>query len=641
MCAGRIIKWKRTDKLPLPKTISPILEEYEKGGVLFREYRLRKRLQKVPDQVIIDQIGMAEMSKIIHILKKKYRKNVSLIPLKNDLMLRIGKTNVANMSYLAVYLHFLTVSKKVLRIEGNLSVPDKLGNISFYARVNGKKMNVTLTDCGLDLRLGGEIYEKRTVFLLEIPLLEKQYEIEFFNMLNGVECRHSRINSMRFAPVADCIKEQYCEQNGWVTQISGSKILCHKVTVAEHIKFEKKYQQQLTLLAKENACWAIGLRQKYFRMKNVKKKPIWLIMDRRDRADDNGEVFFQYMQQHNEIETFFIIDKQCEDYKRLQTVGKVVPLYSEEHYLLTLLADFIISSQCNGYVENPFWEKAEYFRDLYHRPRLIFLQHGVIKDDMSNTLNRFHTNLSGFITSTKEEYRSILNYPYYYEKENIWLTGLPILDELQNTERGYIVFAPTWRMELMHQEWNKEKKDMQWVPNADLTSSEYYCTYRSLFANRKLQEWCKKYGYKLALKSHPLMEPYLRGIIKGTDTILVGNKVSYRDVLGMGNLLVTDYSSVAFEFAYLGKSTVYFQFDRKKFFASHTYKKGYFDYIRDGFGEVCFTEKKLIKVLKDYMKNECAVKKKYKDRIQQLYPYHGGACNRIYEQLKNAAIKQI
>lgn len=615
-------------------TIASILEKYEKSSQPFREYWLRWCLWKMPDQLIMEQIGMAEMPKIIHILRKKYKGKVKLIPIKDDLMLSVGRTNVANMSYLAVYLHFLRISGNMIHIEGNLSVPSELGDSSFYARVNGRRIDVTLTDCGLDLSLGGEIYEKRTVFCIEIPLTESQYAVDFFNMVNGIECRYSRINAMRFSPIADYIRGQYFECNGWVMQISGSRILCRKVSPTECAEYERNYQKQLALLAKEDADWAIGLRKRYFEEIKARKKPIWLIMDRCDRADDNGEVFFRYMQIHNEIDTYFVIDSQCEDYKKLQTVGKVVPIYSEEHYLLALLAECVISSQCNGYVENPFWEKAEYFRDLYHKPKLVFLQHGVIKDDMSQTLNRFHTNFQGFVTSTEAEYQSILNYPYYYEKENVWLTGIPMLDELQNNEKGYIVIAPTWRMGLMHQEWNEEKKEMQWIPNAGMASSEYYCTYRGLLSNRRLQECCRRYGYKLAFKPHPLMEPYIWEIVEGTDTLLMGAEVSYRDMLAMGNLLVTDYSSVAFEFAYLGKSTLYFQFDRESFFASHTYKKGYFDYVRDGFGEVCSNEKELIDLLVSYMENGCAVKEKYRERIQQLYPYHGGFCERVYKRIK-------
>ena len=70
-------------------------------------------------------------------------------------------------------------------------------------------------------------------------------------------------------------------------------------------------------------------------------------------------------------------------------------------------------------IENPFWDFSEYFRDLYHRPKRIFLQHGIIKDDMSITLNRYNTDFTGFITSVKEEYNSILEYPYSYTKNEV------------------------------------------------------------------------------------------------------------------------------------------------------------------------------------------------------------------------------
>lgn len=591
-------------------------------------------VKKITDQQIIAQIGMAEMPKIIHILKKKHGRNVEFVPIENDLMLRVGETNVANMSYLPVYLHFLTVSDDVLNIEGNISVPTELPDYAFYSRINGQKKEAVLQDCGLDLKIGDEIYEKRTIFRLEIPLQEHHNTIEFFNSVCGIECRCARINSFRFAPIADCIKGQYCVFHNWVFQISGNTIVCHKLVLGELAEYENRFQKEISLLNKENRYWAIDLRNKYFDAINSKKNPIWLIMDRSDRAGDNGEFFFKYMQQYSEVDTYFVIDKESEDYQRLQTIGNVIPMYSEKHYLLTLLSDCIISSQCNGFVENPFWENAEYFRDLYHRPKLIFLQHGVIKDDMSPTLVRFNTNFKGFVTSTLAEYQSIFDYPYYYDTETIWLTGLPIFDELKNNEQQYICVAPTWRKELMRQEWNEKKHEMMWVPSVDIKKSDYYKKYRALLRNKDLNESCKKNGYRLAFKPHPLMEPYIKDITDGTDAVFMGMEISYRDMLGIGNLMVTDYSSLAFEFAYLGKSTIYFQFDKERFFASHTYRKGYFDYERDGFGEVCSCERDIVSLLIGYMENGCTVKKVYEQRIRELYPYHGGACKRLYQHIK-------
>ena len=81
---------------------------------------------------------------------------------------------------------------------------------------------------------------------------------------------------------------------------------------------------------------------------------------------------------------------------------------------------------------------------------------------------------------------------------------------------------------------------------------------------------------------------------KNIDYFKVNDKVrffdastDYRDVYALSSLVVCDYSSAVFDFAYLRKPIVYAQFDAEDFFGGkHTVKKGYFDYERDGFGEV-------------------------------------------------------
>ena len=91
------------------------------------------------------------------------------------------------------------------------------------------------------------------------------------------------------------------------------------------------------------------------------------------------------------------------------------------------------------------------------------MQHGVIKDDMSGTLNRYNTNFTGFVTSTEAEWRSILDYPYFYTEKEVWLTGLPRFDELTDRKEKIILIMPSWRQGLMKQAWNEEKHNMQWV----------------------------------------------------------------------------------------------------------------------------------------------------------------------------------
>ena len=99
-------------------------------------------------------------------------------------------------------------------------------------------------------------------------------------------------------------------------------------------------------------------------------------------------------------------------------------------------------------------------------------------------------------------------------------------------------------------------------------------------------------------------------------------------------MMITDYSSVAFEFAYLRKPVVYYHFDKKAFFEKHTYRKGYFDYEKNGFGEVEYKEGKLVDDICNYIKIGCELPEKYKARIEYAYgAVENKACEQIYEMM--------
>lgn len=594
------------------------------------------QLRTVDDSAIIDTIGMADLPKIMYLMLLKHKKKMQLIPIPNELMIRIGETNVANMSYLAVYIHFLSVQNNILHIEGNISLPISLvDKNSFYIRYNGEQIIPQLSDCGFDCYIGGNIYEKRSVFTTDILLKDKVNTIEFYNCIDGLECRYGKINSMRFAPVADIIQNQYSSFDNWVVFIEDNVLKCNLSSAEDLEDREYKFQMQLKKSYPEHADWAIGLRDFYHNHRKSKSRPVWMFMDRPDRADDNAEVFFKYMQQYNEVETYFVIERGSKDYERIASIGNVVELYSEKHYQLHLTADYIISSQCNGVIENPFWDKAEYFRDIYHKPKSVFLQHGVIKDDMSPTLNRYNTNLYGFITSTKDEWKSIIEYPYFYKGENVWLTGLPVFDELVRKPEKIILIMPTWRKELMHQEWCEDTQEMKWVTNCEFEKSSYYKYYYEILHDKILVSECKKYGYQIVFKPHPLIEEFA-GELAGDDVELWDSSVSYRHAISVGGLLVTDYSSLAFLFAYLRKAILYYQFDKQKFFDTHTYRNGYFDYEKDGFGDVCKSSKAIRKKIIDYIHKDCELQPKYKKKIDSTFGDIGiGCCERLYKILTN------
>lgn len=86
-------------------------------------------------------------------------------------------------------------------------------------------------------------------------------------------------------------------------------------------------------------------------------------------------------------------------------------------------------------------------------PSPVFLQHGVIKDNLSGWLNSKEA-INCLVTTTPDEYHSIVNdgSPYKYSRKDVVLTGLPrhdaLLDRQSKSER-LIVIMPTWRKTLV------------------------------------------------------------------------------------------------------------------------------------------------------------------------------------------------
>jgi CDP-glycerol glycerophosphotransferase (TagB/SpsB family) len=594
----------------------------------------------LPDQNIIETIGMAELPLILFVFHKKYNGQVELIDIGGDCMFRYSQTNVANVSYLATHVHFITISKNRLRIEGNVSWPTVLKEqFEFYVSVNGKQYACDMFDAGFDLRFQNEIYETRTAFRLELELEQNDdYEIKFIYRCAGIECVSGKTNYMRFSPVADNVERQYATRAGWLIWVEKEKLyLRHQDEEATIDSYEKKYIASVgSRLKKQDAEYVSRLRATYFERKKTKTKPIWLFCDRIDKADDNGAAFFEYIsgREQNDRDCFFVISRKSPDYKRMQSLGNVVDALSDEHCLLLLLADYIVTSQLNGWVENPFGAYEEYFRDLSHQARVVFLQHGVTKDDQTQWLNRYNQNLYAIVTSSQKEQKAFLEYPYFYETKQIWNTGMPRFDKLYSDSQKYILFMPTWRRELMEQKVDTSTGTYKWYLKEHFEESHYYKEYHSILNNRFFLTICRIMGYRILFMPHPIMQPYVDAFQVSDEVIVLPYDTSWRELFAKSRMMVTDYSSVAFDFAYLKKPVIYYQFDGEEFFQSHTYRQGYFDYRTMGFGEIVRTQFELCCAICRYLLTACSMRPKYEKRINDFYTYSDtNACERIYQKL--------
>jgi len=123
-------------------------------------------------------------------------------------------------------------------------------------------------------------------------------------------------------------------------------------------------------------------------------------------------------------------------------------------------------------------------------------------------------------------------------------------------------------------------------------------------------------------------------IFIGNEYVEVCEKVEYQKEFSENSLLITDYSSVAFDFAYLRKPVIYTQMDREEFFEKQIYNRGYFDYEKDGFGPVCDDYETTVQTIINYIKNDCKIEEIYLERINSFFEYNDqNNCKRVHEEI--------
>lgn len=595
-------------------------------------------LQKIEDFILIDALGMHDMSRILFIMAKKYGKSPNVRLIKDDAEIFLENTVVGMTSYQSILLHFVKIEDGILLIEGESAAPVCLGRqaTEVQVEVNSMLFKAEMTERTVDKVLLGECYEYGGTFSFRYPLQGiPRLRLRFFLQVENVNIAYHAVIGLRFSPVSNEVKNAYAVREGYALWIEGDSLYCQWADERRQQELEDCYQKSLKSEKDPKAVRASRFRRHLNYLRKKKKSPVWLFFDRIDKADDNGEAMFRYVCKNcPDIESYFVIGKECEDYNRLQQVGKVIPANSVKHQLLFSLADCVLTSQLNGFVENPFGQGEKYYRDLLHTQKVIFLQHGITKDDQTKWLNRFNQDLKALVTSCKRETDSILEGAYYYNRDQIWMTGMPRFDRLYHAEKRYILIMPTWRKRFMEQRWNSEAGVYRWEPCEGFAESEYCRAYSSLLQNKRLTAACKQYGYQLVFMVHPIVQPYQSSFTIPEEVLTFPYETSWRELFAWSDLMVTDYSSVAFDFAYLRKPVLYYQFDRESFFSGHAYSEGYFRYVEDGFGEVAENEERLVTLLEQYIQNCCNLKPIYENRINEFYEYRDTEnCSRLMERI--------
>lgn len=350
---------------------------------------------------------------------------------------------------------------------------------------------------------------------------------------------------------------------------------------------------------------------------------IWIITERRNECKDNGYYLFKYLREfHPEMKVYYVIENNAEHRKRIEKYGNIIDYNSWRHYVYSLAATRLIGAFLPCGIPDSF---CFYKFDRFIHGKKVFLQHGITQSKVKS-LFYDQNKVDCFICGAEPEYKSILtdfNYPY----ENVKYTGFCRFDGLYDYQKEKtILVMPTWRKWIPSDTWRKGYR-------ANPDDFEFFRNFKALIEDPDIRIMLKTHSAKMIFFLHHEIQKYMDYYGASDDLIIRGSETEYdvQSLLKSCTCLITDYSSVAFDFAYMKKPVIYYQFDEREYYSKH-YQKGYFEYDTMGFGNKCETLNDVKKELLHYFENDFVMDDRFISRVENFFTLHDRQnCARVYE----------
>ena len=322
------------------------------------------------------------------------------------------------------------------------------------------------------------------------------------------------------------------------------------------------------------------------RIKRIDNSDVWLISERGVDARDNGFHFYRYIKKnHPEVVVKYVISKDSADRKKIEKKD-IIDYGSKKHYVLFKTAGALISTHVMGYSPDMslFW-RMDKEGLLKLNGKKIFLQHGITYSRVQS-LDKRNSKIDLIMTAAWPEHKFIKT-SYGYTDEEIKCVGFSRYDNLvdrSSSRDKKILIMPTFRKWLNYE--------------SDFKNSDYFKKWNGLLRSKSFVKFIDENNIQVYFYPHFEIQKNIKDFRVTSSRIKICKFDDYdvQDLLVKTNILITDYSSVQFDFAYMGKKVLYYQFDIERFYREH-YEKGYFDFRKMGFGKVCIKEDELIKNL--------------------------------------------
>lgn len=541
-------------------------------------------------------------------------------------------------SALRVILEVLEFDDNMLSIEASVDDFMDMSNCELKCFLDNKEIEITPTYRYAHTKYFGVSTNKRFTFRIEIPensLSENEENVlNFYIYYKNFPVSIPFITRRYTSKVSSNIPYSYwkfgADNRALYFDNSNSDL------IFSHISGFKRFMREVCMIVSmlhgPQRSYSMFLTRIFYWLTRpyFKNKRIWLTYDKLYKGGDCGEYFYKYMKaQKDGITPVYVINRDADDAKRLRKEG-FKPLYfgTMKNRLYYLNAEVVFATHGGVHTFNGLTNsQVKYVSDLIHS-EVTCIQHGLSVQQLAQELNKVYNNTKRYYCASKYEIKNLEHPIYGYEDKSVLrLTGIPRYDGLISDDKKQILITPTWRAYISMPPVMGQSRP--YYP--EFKKTNYYKIYYNLLTDEKLINTARKTGYKLIYLLHPIISSQIVDYpdIDGVE-IIPATTVNYEKILTESSLMLTDYSGVQFDFAYMRKPVVYYHPPK---LPPH-YKEGGFFYDSMGFGEICTEHNQMVDCLCEYMENNCEVKPFYRQREDDFFAYSDqNSCKRIYDDI--------
>lgn len=423
----------------------------------------------------------------------------------------------------------------------------------------------------------------------------------------------------------------WCFRKGQIVYPEAKALVLRRVSFYEWLRKELAFSRDYIKRCKDKKQGRIRILHRWSMILSKKtcRKRIWVTFDKLYKAGDNGEYMYHYLRNNvKDIEVYYVIKKDSADYERLKNEkGSRILIHNTwKCQLIMARAEVMLATHPRPWTYCGFeMEDIDACRDLLNA-RIACLQHGLTTVNIAQYQCRIYDDLGLYFCSAFCEEENVRRPIFGYDDRHIRLTGLARFDGLHSDDQKQILISPTWRRNIVNQgkAYNMKKY------NENFKDTEYYRVFNSLINDERLIACARKNHYRIIFMLHPAMSSQIDDYDRNdyVEIIQATGSMNYEKMLTESSMMITDYSGIQFDFAYMNKPIVYYHPQS----LPPQYENGVFDYETMGFGPIECEHEKLVDTVCAYLDNACIMTEEYLKRAEDFFAYHDyNNCRRIYE----------